>query len=251
MKKTLKFLGIGLVLAALVAISLPGSPVQLVSVNQVTPVPAMLAPTQAPAPTSAAPATLTPTRTPTLTPPPTETPVPTKAPNPYLAILNRLVDDGKEWVQLEKVIPEDIPVLIVDFRITNSQIVSVSIHYNPQMQAYYDRDLGNGWNGANKPGSEWERLAFAYADHTLPTYLKINSCKLAAAFYSHSELIPVNGNWEVEMNVGGIPNVKMDERGFVKMLDVFAANPQFDCDTLSRFAQTPTPIPTATVTPTP
>lgn len=250
MKKTFKILGIGLVIAALVAVvSLPGSPVQLVNISRVTPAPAQLPPTVAPA-TSAAPATLTPRPTETLTPPPTLTPVPTEAPNPYLTILNRLVDDGKLWTQLDVEIREKTPVLIVDFRLRNSEIVSVSVHYNPEMQSHYDRDLGNGWNGANKNGTEYMRLAFAYADSTLPTFLKVNTCKMAYAFYTHTG-VPVEGDWEVEMNVGGIgiPKVKADERGFVKMLDVFTADPNFDCDTLSRFAQTPTPAPTATNTP--
>lgn len=248
MKKTLKFLGIGLVLAALVAISLPGSPVQLVSVNQVTPVPAMLAPTQAPAPTSAAPATQPATRTPTLTPQPTDTPVPTKAPNPYLDILQPLADEGKTWEQLDGQIAENTPVILVDLRKYDGVYTQALFHFTPSMQGFMDRDLGSNWNGANKGRTEYERMAFAYSDATLPTLLKVGVCKLAYEMYS--DRMPIT-NVEVQMNLGVDLGVKA-ENGFVGLLELFTKFPEFDCDGHEwRFFQTPTPIPTATVTPTP
>lgn len=251
MKKTLKFLGIGLVLAALVAISLPGSPVQLVSVNQVTPVPAMLAPTQAPVPTSTASATLTPTRIPTqtLTLAPTETPVPTVAPNPYLDVLAPLADDGKTWAQLTGQIPEKMPVILVDLRKYDGVYTQALFHFNPSMQGFMDRDLGSNWNGANKDKNEYERMAFSYSDGTLPTLLKVGVCKLAYEMYMGR--MPVS-NVEVKMNLDVDLGVTEDDNGFVDLLELFTAFPNFDCDEHDwRFAQTPTPVPTATITPTP
>lgn len=209
-------------------------------------VPAPLPPTDVSVPTAAPLPTFPPT--PTLTP--SFTPTPAEIANQYLAILNALADEGKTWVQLDGQIPENTPVVIVDLRKKDGEYVAVSAHFNPKMQAYYDRDLGNNWNGANKNGNEYERLAFAYSDGTLPTLLKVGACKLAYNFYKHTA--PIDGDWEVEMNVGPLVEATQDDRGFVKLLDVFKANPNFDCDGHDwNFAQTPTPVPTATITPTP
>ncbi len=116
MKKNLYIVGLFYALLGLLAISWPGSPIQLVSISRVTPAPAQPAPTLPPLPTSAAPFTPTPLP-PTSTPqPPTRTPVPTAVPNPYLAILQPLADNGKTWVQLDGSIDEGVPVLLVDLR---------------------------------------------------------------------------------------------------------------------------------------
>lgn len=247
MKRTLLTLGIGFVVVALFAISLPGSPVQLVSVNQVTPVPAMLAPTQAPAAPTAAPATLPPTPTQTLTPPPTDTPVPTEVPNPYLDILQPLADPGKVWVQLEGQIAENTPSILVDLRKYDGVYTQALFHFTPSMQGFMDRDLGSNWNGSNKGRTEYERMAFAYSDGTLPTLLKVGVCKMAYEVYMGR--MPVS-NVEVRMNLDVNLGVTADENGFVGLLELFTKFPNFDCDGHEwSFFQTPTPIPTEPKTP--
>lgn len=246
MKKTLVTLGLALVIVALIAISWPGSPVQLVSVKPIA-TPAQNPPTTAPVAPATASATQTPRPTETLTPLPTVTLVLTDAPNPYLEVLAPLADSGKTWVQLDGQITGGTPVLLVDLRKKDEVYVSVSVHFNPAMQDFLDRDLGPNWNGADKGQNKYERIAFAYSDDTLPTNLKVAVCKMAYNFYVGN--LPITGA-EVEMSLDANVGVKPDDRGFVKLLDVFVNDPNFDCDGHSwGFLQTPTPIPTETKTP--